>query len=102
MIFEASQQDGNPFVLVDYTNDSDAPRDIYYASLTAPRVVRCEIYIDDVLIELVYAGNGGSHSWWSAAGGKFFPPDKALHGLQPGATLKVIVDGPCAMRIDWV
>lgn len=97
--------DGPPkqrHLLVEITNDRPLPRDVSYASITAPHVVRCEISIDDAIVETVFAGAGGSHSWWTPAGGKFFPPDVAPAGLAPNETLRVHVDGPCALRIDWV
>ena len=96
--------DGSPFpqTIVDVRNDGELARDVNYASITAPEVVKCELLIDDVVIEVVYAGMGSSHSWWTPAGGKFFPPYAAPSGLRPGSRLVVRVDKECALRIDWI
>lgn len=100
MIYKSTADEKH--LLVDYVHDQKLPRDVAYASLTAPKVVRCEIYVDGDLAELVYAGGGNSHSWWTPAGGKFLPPDAAPNGLKKGQHLEVWVTGPCALRIDWV
>lgn len=71
--------------------------DVMYASVTAPEIVHLRIFIDDELWESVYAGNGGSHSWWQNAGGKLLNHT----GLDPGQTLRIECDGPCAVRLDW-
>lgn len=88
-------------VLLDYTNDTGKPRDCVYASVTAPTVVRVEIEIDGALVEVVYAGNGGTHSWWTEAGGKLFPADSYPNGLPNGSRLIVRADNIAAFRIDW-
>ena len=90
-----------PQVLVDYTHEKRIPRDVSYASLTAPQVVRCDVEVDGQVVDTVWAGAGGSHSWWTPAGGKFLPPDVAPSGLAKGQRLRVIVSGPCALRLDW-
>jgi hypothetical protein len=103
MLYRTKEGDKFPLVLVDHVNENDQAQDTLYASLTAPGVVACEVRVDDVLVDLVYAGNGGSHSWWAQAGGKFFPPSVGHGGgLVPGARLIVRVSGPCALRIDWM
>jgi hypothetical protein len=81
-----------------FRNDGDSPRDVGYASLTAPTVIRCEVRIDGELWDAVYAGAGGSHSWWTSAGGKLLPHQ----GLLPGQELQVTTDGPAAFRVDWL
>jgi hypothetical protein len=84
-----------------FENDSRKPWDVVYASVTAPDIVLCQVFVDNELIEAVYVGAGGSHSWWTNGGGKFFPPDVLPNGLPPGSTLGVSVSGPAAFRIDW-
>ena len=81
-------------------NTSEEPWDVVYASLTAPELVCLELFIDDVLVEVVYAGAGGSHSWWTQGGGKFIPQDYP-NGLPPGSTLSAKVSGAAALRVDW-
>lgn len=85
-------------VLLDITNDTAGHIDCSYASLTAPKVVCCEVRIEGRLHDVVYAGNGGSHSWWAQAGGKLLDHN----GLDPGQRLTITVTGPAALRIDWV
>jgi len=94
-LHETEKESGG--VLLDYTNDTEFMVDTSYVSLTAPRVVRCEIAVDGKPHDVVFAGAGGSHSWWTSAGGKFLPPQ----GLRPGQRLLVTVDGPAALRVDW-
>ena len=101
MIYEAIDAKKFPQVLVDYTHEGRTARDVTYASLTAPEVVRCDIEIDGNIVDTVWAGGGGSHSWWTGAGGKFLPPSVAPSGLSKGQRLLVVVTGPCALRIDW-
>ena len=84
-------------LIYELVNDRKVARDVVYASLTAPTVVRCEVWIDDKLWDVVYAGAGGSHSWWTMAGGKLLPPP----GLLPGQRLRIIVNNFAAFRIDW-
>jgi len=84
--------------LLEVTNAGKQHVDIGYASLTAPDIVRAEVWINDRLHDVVYAGGGGSHSWWTQAGGKLLDHN----GLSPGETLKIITDGACALRVDWV
>jgi hypothetical protein len=84
-----------------FENTSEKPWDVVYASVTAPGIVLCEISVDYALIEAVYVGAGGSHSWWTNGGGKLFPPDVLPNGLPPGCTLTVRVSGAAAFRIDW-
>ena len=93
MIYERT----NPGVIYEFTNDSELTADVDYASITAPAVVRCNVAIDGKIIETVFAGAGGSHSWWTAAGGKLL-----RHGLTPGSRLTVEVSGHAAFRIDWM
>jgi hypothetical protein len=84
-------------VLYEYTHEEKEPRDVTFASVTAKEVERVAVLIDDKPWDVVYAGNGGSHSWWSQAGGKLLPPE----GLQRGQTLRIESDGPVAFRLDW-
>jgi len=88
-------------ILVDVKNTTQSFWDVVYASITAPQVVECRVYVDDDLLDIVYAGAGGSHSWWTNGGGKLFPPDRYPQGLPPGSTLRVEVSAEAAFRIDW-
>lgn len=85
-------------VLVEITNDGEGYMDVLYASVTAPEIVRIEVYVGDDLHDVVYAGAGGSHSWWMNAGGKLLDHN----GLDPGQTLTITTSGKCALRLDWV
>jgi hypothetical protein len=89
MIFERA----TPGVICEVTADKDN-QEVIYASLTAPSVVRCEVYLEDKLVDIVFAGAGGSHSWWAGASAPL------VKILQKGQKLKVVVDGPAAFRID--
>jgi hypothetical protein len=82
-------------------NETKKSRDVVYASVTAPKLARVEVRIDDEICDVVYVGNGSSHSWWTPAGGKFFDPNKFPKGQKPGAKLVVKCDGRAAIRIDW-
>ena len=84
-------------VLVDLTNESSLPIDCSYACLTAPGIVRCEVVVDGKIHDVVFAGGGSSHSWWTTACGKLLP----RQGLLPGLHLRITVSGPAALRIDW-
>lgn len=95
MIYETGDEGG---VLLEYTHTGERNRDTQSASLTARGVVRCEVRVDNELIDVVYAGQGGSHTWWTMGGNKLLP----IHGLFPGQTLKVTADGRAAFRIEWM
>jgi len=92
----------NPYL---FENKADMILDVVYASLTScePRAL-VQFFIERKgkrhLFELVYIGNGASHSWWTASGGKFFPPEFP-HGLEPGDILIIETTAPVAFRIDW-
>jgi hypothetical protein len=86
----------NGGVVYEYKNDTPNPVQCEYASLTAPEVIRCEIKVDDKVVDVVYAGRGGSHSWWSQGGGRLLSKP-----LPPGAKLTVRLSGQGAFRIDW-
>lgn len=92
-VFEAGKNGG---VVYEYTNDGEASVQPEYASVTAPEVITCVVTIDGTVTEKVYAGAGGSHSWWTAAGGRFL-----RYPLKPGQTLRVALSGEGAFRIDW-
>ena len=84
-------------ILLTRKNDTGKMLDTSYASFTAPVVVKCVVKIDGQIIDTIYAGAGGSHSWWTAAQGKLLP-----HGLKPDETLVITADGPAALRVDWL
>jgi hypothetical protein len=90
-----------PGLIYEYTNTGAAPRNVRYASITAPGVVRCEVSVNSEVIEIVFAGQGGSHSWWQQAGGPLLPPDRFPNGLPPNSTLQIWSSGPAALRVDW-
>ena len=89
--------------IFDYTHGALAkPVQVPYACVTAPTVVRCEVSLNGVLQDAVYAGAGNTHSWWANAGG---PLLNSGHGgsiarLQPNDHLVVTVSGPAVFRID--
>jgi hypothetical protein len=85
-----------------WKNKTDKAVDVLYASVTASKIVKCEVFIDDNLIDCVWAGNGGSHSWWGYGGiGKLIPPDRYPHGIPAGSTLQMKCSGDAAMRVDF-
>jgi hypothetical protein len=89
VIFEST----GPGVICEVTAEKQN-QEVIYASLTAPAVVRCEVYLEDKLVDVVFAGAGGSHSWWAGASAPL------VKIMQKGQRLKVVVDGPAAFRID--
>jgi len=96
MIYEATDPAGG--LLLDLVNARDAPCDCVAASLTAPGLVRCVVTLDGTPHDVVFAGAGGSHTWWTQGGNKLLPNE----GLKPGQRLTIAVDGPAALRIDWL
>ena len=85
-----------PGLVYRYRNDTPHPLQCEYACVTAPEVIRCDVLVNGRAVDVVYAGAGGSHSWWTNAGGRLLPSP-----LQPGETLDVHLSGPGAFRIDW-
>lgn len=83
--------------LLHVTNNTDAHKDVDYASVTAKAPCYVSVMIDGIEIDGVYMAPGGSHSWWTAAQGKLLD----RNGLDPGQTLEITADGPVAFRIDW-
>jgi hypothetical protein len=79
-----------------YKNDTEHVQHAEYAHITAPGIIQCDVLVDELLVDRVWAGAGGSHSWWTGAGGRFLPS-----GLQPGQTVTVTLSGPGALRLDW-
>lgn len=92
-VFETPDKGG---VVYEYVNANDVSVDVEYASVTAPKVVRCDVTVDGRAVDTVWAGGGGSHSWWALAGGRFL-----RHPLKPGQTLRVKLSGKGAFRIGW-
>lgn len=93
-IFEI--QDPNGGVVFEYTNTTGRAMQDVYSCVTAPIVVRCDVELNDEIVDTVWAGAGGSHSWWLMAGGGMLRKT-----LNPGDTVRVKLDGPGALRIDW-
>jgi hypothetical protein len=91
MIFETEKPEGG--VLCEVVSEKDN-QEVIYACITAPGIVRCEVFLDNVLIDVVFAGVGGSHSWWAGASAPLVKP------MQKGQKLKVVVSGPSAFRVD--
>lgn len=79
-----------------YTNDTDNSVQLEYVEFTAPQVCCLTAEIDGTLVKKCWAGAGGAHSWWTAAGGRFlrFP-------LKVGQTLTISLSGEGAVRMDW-
>jgi len=75
---------------------------IPYASFTAALVAKAVVQLTRNLgsmevIDTVFAGAGGTHSWWEGAGGPL------LEGLplQPGDKLEVIVTAPSVTEVAF-
>lgn len=79
-----------------YRNDSGASHQPEYVEFTAPEVCCLTASIDGVLVVKAWAGGGGAHSWWTAAGGRFL-----RYPLKPGQTLEIELSGEGAVRLDW-
>jgi hypothetical protein len=92
-VFEAPPGGG---IVYEYTNDTDKSFQPEYAEFTAPRVCFCRATIDGHQVVKAWAGGGGAHSWWVAAGGRFF-----RYPLKPKQTLKIELSDEGAIRIDW-
>ena len=92
-VYEASE---NGLVCL-VENTDDTHRDVNYASVTAPELVRVQVKLGKRIHDVVWVGPGSSHSWWAPAGGKLLDHN----GLNPGETLEITSSGPCAFRIDW-
>lgn len=90
--FEFYEGGGEYFV----TNEDEASCEPRYACVTAPVVIKVRVTVDGTLVDQIWAGNGGSHSWWKEAGGGLLK-----YPLKPGQTLGFHCDGECAVRIDW-
>jgi hypothetical protein len=89
-------RDLTPDAPYEFINDAEYPIHAEYASITARGVEQCTVMVDGAVVDRVYAGAGGSHSWWRAAGGPLTP-----NPIEPGGTLKITVSGPAAFRVDW-
>jgi hypothetical protein len=88
--------------LLEWRNERENFADVLYASVTAKDVVRCDVFIEEQLIDSVWAGNGGSHSWWGYGGiGKLIPPDKYPNGIPPNKRLRMVCTGDACMRVDF-
>lgn len=101
VLSEAGFDIGEDKPIYEYTNDTDEVFEPRYASITARTVVACIVFVvapdgNTNVVDYVFAGNGGSHSWWKEAGGGLLK-----YPLKPGYTLRVEVSGPAAFRIDW-
>lgn len=83
-------------LLFQWLNDTGRDWLPEYASITAPEVCGCSVKVDGSEVDFVYAGGGGSHSWWSAAGGRLI-----RYPLKPGQTLSIETDADASFRIDW-
>ena len=92
-LFEATNEGG---VVYEYTNDTDNSVTLEYVEFTAPKVECLTATIDGVLTVKAWAGAGGAHSWWAAAGGRFM-----RYPLKVGQTLQLVLSGEGAVRLDW-
>jgi hypothetical protein len=89
---------GNRF---EFKNEGETFREVAYVSVTAADITKFVVRIDETLIDIVYAGAGGSHSWWEASGGKLMPFDKFPNRIPPGSTLAIEADkNDAAIRVD--
>ena len=94
-VYEISDVAGG--VLFDYTNENEEARDIPYASLTAPSVVKLTVTVNGEPVDIIWAGAGESHSWWAATGGGLLDVP-----LEPGDRLTITSSGPAAVRLMWI
>lgn len=101
-VFQSSEKGG---VVYDYTHDGgEEQRSVQpeYVELTAPYVVMLEATVfnagDDVgrVVAKAWAGAGGAHSWWTAAGGRFL-----RYPLKHGQRLVISLDGVGSVTIHW-
>lgn len=89
---DATEVPGRVF---EFKPDPDrVPQHINYASVTAPGIVRVEVRVSGKIVDVVYAGNGGSHSWWASGGGPL------CEALGAEDVLEVFASGKCAFRFD--
>jgi hypothetical protein len=90
--------------IFDYTNGDTVSHQIPYACLTAPAVVRCDVSLNGVVRNTVFAGAGSTHSWWAGAAGPLVNTGQGggICTLVPGDHLTVTVNAPAAFRIDIV
>lgn len=79
----------------EYTNNGETSVQPEYVEFSAPDVELLHAEIDGHEIVHTWAGGGGNHSWWSAAGGRFM-----RYPLKPGQKLTIELTGG-AVRIDW-
>lgn len=79
-----------------YTNDEENSVNVEYVEFTAPEVCLLQASVDGVLCVKAWAGAGGAHSWWTAAGGRFM-----RYPLKQGQTLSIVLSGMGAVRLDW-
>lgn len=93
-----------PWVAIDYLNETESPRDIDYASATAPgpcyiviEITRADAGHTRAIVDGVHVAAGGSHSWWTGAHGKLL-----RRGLAVGERMRVIGTAPFAFRWDWM
>lgn len=78
-----------------YHNNTESSHQPEYVEFTAPHVCALVAKVDGVVVVKAWAGAGGAHSWWTAAGGRFL-----RYPLKPGQTLTVEIEGG-AVRMDW-
>jgi hypothetical protein len=63
-----------------------------WAAVSAPSVTKVEVYLNGELVDKTYAV-GPTHTWWSN-NPMFEPP------LKDGDKVKIVIDGPGAMRLE--
>lgn len=91
-VFHAGDEGG---IVYEHLNDGETEIQPEYASVTAPGPVECSVEVDGNEVDHVYAGIG-SHSWWTAAGGRLL-----RYPLHPGQKLTVRLTGKGSFRIGW-
>lgn len=83
-------------VIFRYKNETVLSYQPEYVEFTAPKVCCLTAKVDGELVVKAWAGGGGAHSWWTAAGGRFL-----RYPLKPGQTLEIELSGEGAARVDW-
>ena len=92
-LYEASDVGG---LVYEYGHNGVTPVQPEYVEFTAPQVCCLTVTVDGTLCTKAWAGAGGAHSWWTAAGGRFL-----RYPLKKGQLLRVFLDKQGAVRIDW-
>ena len=87
-----------PGIAYRWRNDGREHMGCMFSCFTAKVVTECVIKVDEHIVDGIFAGAGGSHSWWFNAGGGLL-----RYGLKPGQEIvvEIVEGGPAWFRIDW-